>query len=61
MVLQKLSFFLIYLYYFSSSKLIYIFYTMAKQNEESNVLSRIQSGGSNLFYFDLKRIWNIFD
>lgn len=55
MVLQKLIFILIYLYYFSSSKL-YIFYTMDKQNVERNVLSRIQSGGSNLFYIDLETI-----
>lgn len=46
---------------FLSSKLIYVFYTMARQNVERNVLSRIQSGGSNLFYVDLKTIWNIFD
>lgn len=29
---------------------------MAKQNVERNILSRIQSGGSNLFYIDLKSI-----
>lgn len=34
---------------------------MDKQNIERNILSRIQSGGSNLFYIDLKSIWNIFD
>lgn len=41
---------------FSSSNLINLFYTMDKQNIERNILSRIQSGGSNLFYIDLKSI-----